>query len=95
MSQLKKSTRQIGGIVKYTEKIHAEGLLEIFSQEKPCGHCPAQQKWPTLGPWTNYYCQVCLDFIGVSYEYCPCHNGNAEKSAKLTWLALEAKGYLE
>jgi len=28
--------------MKYTEKIHAEGLLEIFSQEKPCSHCPSK-----------------------------------------------------
>jgi len=47
-------------------------------------------------------CMVCLEFIGhdpnnrfkLNGPFCPCHMMGAEKAAKVSWLALEEKGYL-
>ena len=109
--------------MKYTEQIHAEGLLEIFSQNLPCLRCPSAvmrkrygmswfDKWDgeslrmnggdpyglkhTDSPMNAPQCDVCWDFIGGQrWDVCPCYNGNQQRAAKLTWLALESKGYLE
>ena len=99
--------------MKYTEKIHAEGLLEIFSQEKPCGHCPSKvmrkrfgvarwdgEGWDEWGMDLEPNCNICWDFIRArkrtdGWSTCPCCGDNEARAAKLTWLALEAKGYLE
>ena len=94
--------------MKYTEQIHAEGLLEIFSQKLPCLRCPSSvmrkrydfgllDKWDgeSFSPMNAPHCDVCWDFIGGQrWGACPCFNFEA-RAAKLTWLALEAKGYLE
>ena len=91
--------------MKYTEKIHAEGLLEIFSQEKPCGFCPSKimRERLTIFSWDGEWCddssppqcKVCWDFIGGDrWAICPCRDGNETRAAKATWLALEEKGYL-
>ena len=96
--------------MKYTEKLHAEGLLEIFSQEKPCGHCPSKimrerlsihswsgERWDfIINDKTTPQCDVCWDFIGGDrWAICPCRDDNETRAAKATWLALEEKGYLE
>ena len=92
--------------MEYTEKLHAEGLLEIFSQERPCGRCPAdigKEKQRASTWWENEkrffyddYCGVCWAFIGGDrWAICPCWDDNETRAAKATWLALEAKGYLE
>ena len=102
--------------MKYTEKIHAEGLLEIFSQDKPCGYCPSYiMREKKLGKRVRFVgikewdgetfdekigCGICWNFIGAErqkdgWDECPCYDGNQARAAKLTWLALEAKGYLE
>ena len=92
--------------MKYTEQIHAEGLLEIFSQKLPCCSCPssAMRKRYGVGLWDEEsfsptkapQCDVCWDFIGGQrWEACPCYNGNQARAAKATWLALESKKYLE
>ena len=95
--------------MKYTEQIHAEGLLEIFSQKLPCLRCPSSvmrnrygfgllDKWDgeSFSPMNAPQCDICWDFIGGQrWEACPCYNGNQAYAAKLTWLALESKGYLE
>jgi len=90
--------------MEYTEKIHAEGLLEIFSQATPCGSCPSQKMrerydveyWDGEKQGLEPQCDVCWDFIGGErWANCPCYDGNQARAAKATWLALEAKGYLE
>jgi len=95
--------------MKYTEQIHAEGLLEIFSQKLPCCSCPSSvmrkrygfgllDKWDgeSFSLRKDPQCDVCWGFIGGQrWDVCPCYNGNQQRAAKLTWLALESKGYLE
>ena len=94
--------------MEYTEQIHAEGLLEIFSQKLPYCNCPASAMRKRYGfglfdKWDGEVqyliepqCDVCWDFIvGQRWGVCPCYNGNQARAAKLTWLALESKGYLE
>ena len=86
--------------MEYTEKIHAEGLLEILSDAASdlCHRCPVGLiRWKyKMGSWSNErdVCDICWGFIGYSCGWtCPCIG--LKECSKLTWLALEAKGYLE
>jgi len=86
--------------MKYTEKIHAEGLLEIFEKSEPMRRCPVGLMGWKLGVinWSNRLnvCEVCWGFIGYSnieIWTCPCMV--LDEYSKYTWLALEEKGYLE
>ena len=79
---------------KYTEKVHAKGLLRILSEENPCGFCPCHA--------AGYgYCstvsadKVCFQFIGGGIRSCPCNALGHFEAIKRTWIALEEKGYLD
>ena len=94
--------------MKYTEKIHAEGLLIILSEPHPCGSCPSLEmrlniKYKKSFRWDNGVgfkqpqCIVCWDFIGLKrnkdgWGVCPCYEGKGSEANKRTWLALEEKG---
>jgi len=94
--------------MKYTKKIHAEGLLIIFSETNTCGRCPSVEMKKVMGValWDGEseeldapQCDICWDFIGANrcqdgWGECPCYGRNQERAGKLTWLALEEKGYL-
>ena len=96
--------------MKYTEKIHAEGLLIILSEPHPCGCCPSgemrlhikghKRMWDgEVAYETQPQCDVCWGFIERKqnedgWGFCPCYNGQSARANKLTWLALEAKGYI-
>ena len=79
------------------EKNHAGYLLMMLEEDNPCekGNCPARQS--NLGP--NYPCYRCKEFLDIPKEKglssCPCWSMPKAEAIKLTWLALEAKGYLE
>ena len=91
--------------MKYTEKIHAEGLLKIFSSKWTCERCPkrvmseilVQPQW-LKNPGKGNGCSVCWNFIlepkEIPWGLCPCYHDQGEEAARLTWLALEAKGYI-
>jgi len=94
--------------VKYTEKIHAEGLLIIFSEIDTCHRCPASRikavmgvtRWDGKHRFNMPQCDICWDFIGAKswqdgWGKCPCSSRNQERAARRTWLALEEKGYIQ
>ena len=89
----------------YTEKIHAERVLKMLGEKDPCLCCPAQRRFKTGTPFIfdSYsiikgrfvgVCDVCRDFVGIPYV-CPCQYLGGKEAIKRTWIALEAKGYLE
>jgi len=87
-------------MTEYTEDQHAERLLWLLEQKgsELCGTCPG-----TMADHVPYdrqkICSVCLGFVGlahIDYRYvlaCPCYQ--LANPTKTTWLALEAKGYLD
>jgi hypothetical protein len=94
---------------KYTEKIHAERLLCMLEMSEPCTRCPARkdigldredldEHWDTVRinyvPWWSLCYDVCLPFIGGGWN-CPCLALGHHEAIKRTWLALEAKEYLD
>ena len=91
---------------KYTEKIHAARLLKMLEEKEPCMCCPAtpyfKSNLQSDTMWFNSYiegehpCDICKDFVGLDNRYtdCPCYELGKE-AIKLTWIALEEKGYLE
>ena len=95
--------------MEYTEKIHAQRLLKMLNKKDPCLCCPASKFFGTHGEgnWGEYQwwepkwdkdpCGVCWVFIeGKPREgrHCPCAYFAKKDALKLTWLALEEKGYL-
>jgi hypothetical protein len=89
----------------YTEQIHAQGLIEMF-ETNCCGRCPSgYSEIAEEDAILEHLCPVCRVFIGLNYteggyNACPCHEWGPSKHGKsiairTTWLALEAKGYLE
>ena len=89
--------------MKYTEKIHAKRLLGMLNKKNPCGYCPAGRRYGShdfddMG-WENLQCEICIEFIvryaNLNSWECPCHALGKKKAIKITWLALEEKGYLE
>lgn len=83
--------------MEYTEKEHAERLLEMLSHNKPCDHCPGKDLPPEIA------CSACNSFLpGYDLDLinktaigtCPCHVLGQQEAIKRTWLALEAKGYI-
>lgn len=86
--------------MKYTNRRHADALLKMLSRSNPCLMCPAgialqyEYGFVDFDDYENDYCHVCQDFIQAGPD-CPCDDLGAEESIKRTWLALEAKGYLD
>jgi hypothetical protein len=94
----------------YTEVIHAKRLIRMFERQgkrKRLG-CPAQPYYglgsDPDGWWGGQSpCFVCIDLLGISFDQverkgagCPCDFfESCEEAAKVTWLALEEKGYLD
>ena len=90
--------------MKYTEKIHAKRLLGMLNKKDPCLCCPAGYRYGVKGNdmvwrnWDGNQCYICRDFIGSNKILCPCSEDRIfgkKEAIKRTWLALEAKGYLE
>jgi hypothetical protein len=92
--------------MKYTEKVHAKRLLGMLSKKNPCLYCPANKHYNTMETTSNDvspifggslafddYCGVCEEFVGSLA--CPCCFFGKKEAIRLTWLALEEKGYLE
>lgn len=94
--------------MKYTEKLHAQGLLLIFSEDISCLKCPKTwiarkigtdfQHCLTSNMAPTYCATICNKFIGLKVPkkkpICPCNRLGPAKATKKTWLALEKKGYL-
>ena len=91
----------------YTEKIHAERLLKILEQKKPCDCWPKFTN--TMNSWKGErefprsntqkgaaICALCRSFVGVGYQFfCPCGFLGSEEAVKRSWIALEEKGYIK
>ena len=76
--------------MEYTEKMHAENLIKMLENEDDIEKiCPAG-----IHKKNMEYCSVCLDFIGSDCTLCPCSELGCNEAVKLTWLALEEKGYI-
>jgi len=94
---------------QYTERIHATRLLGMLNKKDPCICCPQDKyydaqcfhgymPWQKNGDEGESACKICMSFIGVmpnESKWCPCNILGRTEAIKLTWLALEAKGYLE
>ena len=89
----------------YTEAIHAERVLAILEKEDTCNRCPAQKGYNActdegvMALWTDkrpkdFPCTICKVFIGNPIG-CPCDFYGPTLAAKMTWIALEEKGYLK
>jgi len=93
----------------YTEKEHAERMLQILSMPNPCMKCPAfvdltvdyydNDGYFIYGDYPRYtgVCKICKKFIGFGDKElngCPCTELGKEEAIKFTWLALEEKGYI-
>ena len=89
--------------MKYDNDEHARRLLMMLETDSPCDddNCPAEID-------VVVYCSmevknICKGFIDLAprltneyrYTFCPCHALGSEEAIKRTWLALEAKGYLD
>lgn len=84
--------------MKYNESMHAQGLLRIFSQSNTCDMCPAcfHDRAHYIEVDHTRKCEVCWQFIHHgSSSSCPCNVFGPQRAGRLTWLALEEKGYLE
>jgi len=95
-----------GAMTEYTEAEHAKRLIYLFEHwpEDVCGKCPVSRGCHM--PYDKEKCAVCTTFVGLSKKRpqeviskwnvnseCPCTR--VDDPGKTTWLALEAKGYLE
>ena len=82
----------------YTIEKHVEGLYSILETNDPCLHCPAYL-WRLKIDYDKVgeACKICRSFIGLQtsdpFLHCPCHELGKKEAIKLTWLALEKKGY--
>lgn len=91
---------------EYTEKIHAERLLAMLNNPKPCSYCPASRNFDASSHpdelWDDYSdsCKVCGDFIALTpneriyYSDCPCKCLGGIEAIKRSWISLEEKGYI-
>lgn len=88
---------------EYTEEKHAHNLLKMLDKKNPCLYCPATPEFsPYIHPmdfWPNNACEICNNFIDLETHnirsLCPCiYFNNPTLTIKLTWLALEEKGYI-
>ena len=75
---------------RISEEEHAKALLFILEDSEPlCETCPH--------PLTLAFrsCPTCKTFIGLpNLTGCPCRVLGKTEAAKLSWLALEEKGYI-
>jgi len=97
------------GNIKYTEAEHAMNLLRMLEDPNPCDLCPVGLKRPCAPE--DERCRVCHEFIRMwttqtsvftlreicfgRFAPCPCRYYGEREAIKRTWLALEAKGYLD
>ena len=90
----------------YTEQVHAGRLLEMLEADNPCGCCPANKDFLTGSDPQRFWhtgvspCHTCRSFVGAGGQpFCPCgffDDGDGDgRTFKVTWLALEEKGYLD
>jgi hypothetical protein len=86
----------------YTEKVHAQKMLKILSQENPCKCCPRfSGKFDYLKDRHSYSynsdetCYICRPFVGLHPDdLCPCDELGKQEAIKRTWITLEKKGYV-
>jgi len=87
---------------KYTEKIHAERLIKILEKKDTCNRCPAASRFDggkepkDLWSENSNPCKICCNFINLTEKNkaCPCDEFGSKGAARLTWIALEEKGYI-
>ena len=77
--------------IVYNQNWHAKALLNILEKPDTCEKCPGLQ----LDGWWSQdgkTCTVCQEFVGSNG--CPCAHFGEQEAIKLTWIALEEKGYI-
>jgi len=89
---------------EYTEEMHAKCLLLMLESDNPCkqSNCPVYfYRLVDELPPCDYgdlggSNEICKAFVGLlPDDACPCYRFGGPEAIKRTWLALEAKGYLE
>ena len=83
--------------MEYTEREHAENLLQLLSAKDPSDFCPAQFSYDmslASNEEISAICDICRGFIGITWD-CPCYDLGNQEAVKRTWLVLEEEGYLE
>lgn len=83
----------------YTEEIHATNLLNLLQRKFISDICAtdymaARYKEKLTLSDTNKCCKICNNFIGLQGTKCPCTRLGPPETRKLTWIALDEKGYL-
>lgn len=84
-------------MARYTEGVHAKRLIKTLEHPDTCYKCPAGFAK------ISDSCPVCREFVELKGECsqmlksvkCPCYALGSEEAVKRSWIALEAKGYLE
>ena len=89
--------------MEYTEKIHAERLLQMLEKRDPCTCCPIGIMFmcghggiEIIADDSKSACLICRNFVGVTNNSCPCgfFDLDGDDVIKQTWLALEENGYI-
>jgi hypothetical protein len=83
----------------YTEEIHASNLLNLLQKRFIIHICPidcmaARYKEKLTLSDLKQPCKICNRFIGLEGIRCPCTRLGPHEARKLTWIALDEKGYL-
>lgn len=83
----------------YTEEIHATNLLNLLQSKFMSQVCPIDFMAARYKESLTFYnfeecCKLCLSFIDLQGFRCPCTRLNLPEARKITWIALDEKGYL-
>lgn len=83
--------------MKYTKKLHIEGLKLLLLQKNPSHYCPASlieikyNHFSDIQYLDDHVCPICRKFINIDstlYD-CPCNILKKGEAFKRTWIKLE------
>lgn len=84
--------------MKYTKKLHIEGLIILLLRENPSHYCPANfievkyYNFYNKQYFNDHICPMCREFININSKTqsnCPCNILKKEEVFKRLWIKLE------